>query len=334
MELLFFIALVYSVEKVLIRLISLRFHAVAFSDRIKDNVFALSTIDKLKDYKPRRKGNRSSTHGLGGMRSGAATPPFGNIGSPSAFHLGFGSGSSAPPTPGAGGGSNNQHGVWSRLPLPASFREGNQRDNNDIPLQVTPQHFKRASRREDGTSATNSPATPATPATAATPNGLAAEMVAETKRSKRSRLFGRDKDKDKPKASVKVTAQEIAMAAMVDPLKTLQNPTMVKNGLTLDFASAADGKRLAKDLFYAFRTDSTRNYLVTSDFYPAFSSTKEAEAAFKVFDKDGNGDVSRPGKQLCPLRGDVKSCASGTDPATLLKKSDTPFWPHTRKDVS
>lgn len=38
----------------------------------------------------------------------------------------------------------------------------------------------------------------------------------------------------------------------------------------------------------------SRNYLVTSDFYPAFKSETEAEAAFAVFDKDGNGDISRP----------------------------------------
>ena len=40
--------------------------------------------------------------------------------------------------------------------------------------------------------------------------------------------------------------------------------------------------------------DTSRSYLVTSDFYPAFPTQKEAEAAFAVFDKDGNGDISRP----------------------------------------
>lgn len=40
--------------------------------------------------------------------------------------------------------------------------------------------------------------------------------------------------------------------------------------------------------------DPSRNYLVTSDFYPAFKNEHDAEAAFSVFDKDGNGDISRP----------------------------------------
>ena len=38
---------------------------------------------------------------------------------------------------------------------------------------------------------------------------------------------------------------------------------------------------------------SRRNYLLSSDFYPAFGTHTEAEAAFRVFDKDNNGDISR-----------------------------------------
>lgn len=38
---------------------------------------------------------------------------------------------------------------------------------------------------------------------------------------------------------------------------------------------------------------SHRTYLLPSDFYPAFPTTELAESAFRVFDKDNNGDISR-----------------------------------------
>ena len=36
-----------------------------------------------------------------------------------------------------------------------------------------------------------------------------------------------------------------------------------------------------------------RSYLLPEDFNPAFSSPEEAQKAFRVFDKDNNGDLSR-----------------------------------------
>lgn len=51
-------------------------------------------------------------------------------------------------------------------------------------------------------------------------------------------------------------------------------------------------QRLAKSIFRRLR-DKHRKYLVASDFYPAFSTVQEAESAFRLFDKDSNGDLSR-----------------------------------------
>lgn len=39
--------------------------------------------------------------------------------------------------------------------------------------------------------------------------------------------------------------------------------------------------------------NSGRTWLIPSDFYPAFPDHAAAEEAFKVFDKDNNGDLSR-----------------------------------------
>ena len=43
----------------------------------------------------------------------------------------------------------------------------------------------------------------------------------------------------------------------------------------------------------ALHLDRRRKYLISSDFHPAYGTHDEAEDAFKIFDKDGNGDLSR-----------------------------------------
>ena len=63
-------------------------------------------------------------------------------------------------------------------------------------------------------------------------------------------------------------------------------------GLMWNVASADEAKRLARSIYTAFRVPG-RNYLIPHDFYPAFGSAQDAERAFKVFDSDNNGDISR-----------------------------------------
>ncbi|KAL4259158.1 EF-hand domain-containing protein [Pleurotus pulmonarius] len=57
-------------------------------------------------------------------------------------------------------------------------------------------------------------------------------------------------------------------------------------------ANTKEAKRLARAIYLRFK-DRRRNYLLPEDFYPAFPTSAEAEAAFRVFDKDNNGDISR-----------------------------------------
>ncbi|KAF9268280.1 hypothetical protein L218DRAFT_1073600 [Marasmius fiardii PR-910] len=79
------------------------------------------------------------------------------------------------------------------------------------------------------------------------------------------------------------------------------------------FGSTTEAKRLARSIYYRFRPPGAgRKYLLPSDFAPAFPSTTtarphsssptdasadnvsaEVQAAFRVFDRDNNGDISR-----------------------------------------
>lgn len=56
-------------------------------------------------------------------------------------------------------------------------------------------------------------------------------------------------------------------------------------------ATHHSAKKLARRLFEGL--GNTRDYLVPSDFTPYFPTKADAEVAFALFDKDGNGDISK-----------------------------------------
>ncbi|KAG0248123.1 hypothetical protein BG011_000453 [Mortierella polycephala] len=64
-----------------------------------------------------------------------------------------------------------------------------------------------------------------------------------------------------------------------------------KSSPTKDIGSTANAKRLAKTLFYNLQNSGEE--LLVQDFYPYFPTPEEAQAAFAIFDRDGNGDISK-----------------------------------------
>jgi len=61
-----------------------------------------------------------------------------------------------------------------------------------------------------------------------------------------------------------------------------------------DLGSLESARKLARKLFNALSdVHPPRSHLVVEDFQPYFRSTADAHAAFAVFDKDGNGDISK-----------------------------------------
>ncbi|KAI9239519.1 MAG: Mechanosensitive ion channel-domain-containing protein [Podila humilis] len=64
-----------------------------------------------------------------------------------------------------------------------------------------------------------------------------------------------------------------------------------KNSPSKDIGSTANAKRLAKTLFKNLQSNSDE--LIVQDFFPYFDTEDDARTAFAIFDKDGNGDISK-----------------------------------------
>ncbi|KAF9307351.1 hypothetical protein BGZ74_005791 [Mortierella antarctica] len=73
--------------------------------------------------------------------------------------------------------------------------------------------------------------------------------------------------------------------------RTLQGIAMADSTPAKDINSTDNAKRLAKTLFYNLQGNGDE--LVVDDFYPYFEAEEEAREAFAIFDKDGNGDISK-----------------------------------------
>ncbi|KAF9949496.1 hypothetical protein BGZ72_008750 [Mortierella alpina] len=73
--------------------------------------------------------------------------------------------------------------------------------------------------------------------------------------------------------------------------RTLQGIAMADSVPTKDINSTANAKRVAKSLFHNLQGHGDE--LVVEDFFPYFDTEAEAKEAFAIFDKDGNGDISK-----------------------------------------
>ena len=93
-------------------------------------------------------------------------------------------------------------------------------------------------------------------------------------------------------AAVVTQAAKALRTAVLHDARNLKGKDGTEKALVWDVTNSSEAKRLARLIYSRFR-QGRKKYLLPQDFHPAFPTPEEAEKAFRVFDKDNNGDISR-----------------------------------------
>ncbi|KAF7301275.1 EF-hand domain-containing protein [Mycena indigotica] len=96
----------------------------------------------------------------------------------------------------------------------------------------------------------------------------------------------RDRD-----ATLVGTAAKMVKDAVLHDARNIKGEDAAGN-LEWNVSSSSEAKRLARSIYMRLKSP-TRHYLLPIDFRPPFADQEAADAAFRVFDKDNNGDLSR-----------------------------------------
>ncbi|KAF9203733.1 hypothetical protein BGZ49_006114 [Haplosporangium sp. Z 27] len=270
------------IEKILLHIISTNFHQTAYADRIKENKYVLSVLDRLSTSKKHVKKNGRPSHSRHGTvdntngidynfpsANRSAIPSRSNSMEAAKYHHNNTFDSTAPINYNGNNG-NNDHQTF---------------DHGDIEVEVMkeikPDQSDPEKIIEDMVIST-------TPMTTPELNGASrnSTLVSTTNRphnNHRQSYQGQNHrgHKGKPNENIfKGINRRLHGIALAN-----------KSSKSKDIGSTANAKRLAKTLFHNLQNG--HDDLVLEDFYPYFDTEEEARAAFTIFDKDGNGDISK-----------------------------------------
>ncbi|TFY72075.1 hypothetical protein EVG20_g929 [Dentipellis fragilis] len=297
-EFLFFLVLVWCAQKMLSHAIAFAFHRVAFKERIDELRESLGVIEHLRDYRPKKTRNR---HGR------SRTPVFASLG------LGAGSAANTP-----GGMEENKRFSWTPhsravTPEPVGTPENIQTDSEEWEGDVEEGHSgkgkgkwlrkskgkgkgKAKSKRFSGMPNASGSSTPdvvsprdESPATAS-PHRY--PPTSPPHGSNNGLGDYRRDDSDDESEMVVMQAAKVLKNAVLHDARNIQGKEGGERGLVWDVSNAHEAKRLARLIYTTFR-DRRRRYLLPSDFEPAYHTPEEAQKAFRIFDTDNNGDISR-----------------------------------------
>ncbi|EKM80242.1 hypothetical protein AGABI1DRAFT_120269 [Agaricus bisporus var. burnettii JB137-S8] len=290
-EFMFFFALVICASRMLSHAIAFNFHRTAYKERIASLEEALSVVEKLRDYRPPR------------PKSGTRSPIFGLkssdlSSSEHAKRLNLALKSAGLPRSSNGHADDGNDGDTSDGDRDATLvnqkkkrqhrksgidlgRKGNPIEVSFVQPQTTSNSgFEDIELRPHVPSVP--PSRPTTPSHL-NPHRYPPQAQFEGERSRRTSedggLFGS-------------AAKALKNAVMHDARNITRTSEDDMVEMKWNVSSASEAKRLARSIYMRFK-DRHRRYLIPSDFYPAFPDEDTAKQAFRVFDKNDNGDISR-----------------------------------------
>ncbi|KAG0152027.1 hypothetical protein CROQUDRAFT_35926 [Cronartium quercuum f. sp. fusiforme G11] len=262
-ELFFFFVLVLSIEKLVLLSISMSFHRVAYSDRIQKVTRSLAVIDILQDYRPKRK--TLPGNGMNSRRASGDILTFKTLSAQ--FTSPLRKTQEQKQSPLSPLAEPKKRGWWK------GEKQAHQRSTN-VEMSERPEGASRTIPNSDHPYQFQNPSAPDL-ISQSNPNPALKRRNSQTTFALIARRGA--------------SAAKIARAAMKDPVAVVGK----KSGLALDINNPTEARKLARRIFFSFRGSANRNYLVPSDFYPAFPTERLAKEAFSIFDSDGNGDISR-----------------------------------------
>ncbi|KAF9057504.1 hypothetical protein BJ165DRAFT_1397760 [Panaeolus papilionaceus] len=316
----FFFILVWCIQRMVSHLIAFSFHRTAYRDRIEVVQKALNVIEVLRAYKPKipthtpnKSGTRTPIFGFTGlgalsekqhykMLHGAlknATPRSRIPTFPDDYELDDNNKTLVESSRRA---DSKQDNSTKRLSWfsggekeKAEEEYGEYNEKNDI--RTTPPRPPFAGRDDNDLRPPIPNQVPYTPPSHPALSNLNPHRYppSYTPREHASRSGsprpGVDHPQSSPDAAIRQAAKVIKNAVLHDA-RNLSGKSEGLANLAWNVNSSHEAKRLARSIFNRFK-DRGRTWLVPSDFYPAFPDHESAETAFKVFDKDHNGDITR-----------------------------------------
>ena len=263
---------------------ALSFHRTAYRDRLTEINYHISVLDRLNLYRPKRKDKESSytshTHLFSHNRdrsSGSFDPAHSKTALNSAAQEGYPS-TSRPSTP------TFNPATWGRAFAPSVKSSGKDRDRRNAERLAS--EPRETSNSLDELRARESERV----------ESLAREENAvENRGNKASSTHGRSRS-GSANASTGLGgfAKGVKSAVLHDARNVKGKDTSGANNMAFSVANPKAAKALAKLIYVSYKPPGAkRSYLVPSDFYVAYETEREAEQAFRIFDKDGNGDVAR-----------------------------------------
>lgn len=274
-EFLFFFALVFCAQRMLSHAIAFAFHQTAYRERLQELKVGLRVIEQLRTFKPKHRHAKSSSHAPMFSMLGFMTP-FSGEKEPIGSHANRQHSSPADTTDDADD-ADDEHVVKGR------------KGKGKRKLRESKTFEQMVEKTPTETPASEYPSPAACVSDTDSPHGVPGTPHRYPPTPVR-RLSGTDQQHEDFNPAVQ--AARVLKSAVLHDARNIKGNNYDLSKLVSSVNTAQEAKRLARAIYTTFR-DRHRQYLVPSDFYPAFHTHQEAQDAFRVFDRDNNGDISR-----------------------------------------